>query len=148
MNGRVRWSVTCVIVAWFVVVFSGCGSDDPLNRQGLSGTVTFDGQPLANGTIEFQPKGNGFGSGAMIENGEFLIPAAKGLPPGDYIVRVSAATGKAEPEEAPGESDTLAVELIPPEFNTESGVRFTVKDGEDNVFELKIPGVPATASGE
>lgn len=148
MNGRAQWSFTGVVVAWFVVALAGCGTDDPLNRQPVSGTVSLDGQPLANGTIEFQPLKKGVGSGAVIEKGEFVIPAAKGLPPGEYIVRVSAAADDGEPQEFPGESDNLAVELIPAEFNTESDVRFSVKDEEDNVLELKIPSAAGTALGE
>jgi len=149
MNGQVRRSVAGVIIVWSLVIISGCGTtEDPLNRQGVSGKVTFNGQPLANGTVEFQTEGKGVGSGAVIEQGEFVIPDAKGLPPGEYIVRVSASGDKEETLEAAGESDELAKELIPPEYNTESNVRFTVKEGEENVLDLNIPGTSGAASTE
>jgi len=74
----------------------------------------------------------------MIEDGKFTIPAQKGLPPGEYIVRISASNPDAEQVRLPGESNQIAAELIPPEFNVDSDVKFTVTLDGDNVFTLDI----------
>lgn len=82
-----------IIVCLIIMVsfcLAGCGAPDPLQRQQVSGEVSLKGTPIAEGTIEFSPVGEGTASGAMIEAGKFTIPANKGLPPGDYIVRISA----------------------------------------------------------
>ncbi|MCA8997235.1 MAG: carboxypeptidase regulatory-like domain-containing protein [Planctomycetaceae bacterium] len=124
----------------------GCGNSDPLNRQAVSGKITLDGQPLNNGTIEFTPVENGNPSGASIQNGEFSIPSEKGLPPGDYIVRISASDPNEKPVEAPGESHEIAPELIPEEYNVKSALRFHVDANMENVFDLNVEKAGSPAS--
>ena len=46
-----RWSLMLVILA-----SSGCGSGGSEGRQGLSGEILLDGQPVAAGTISFAPE--------------------------------------------------------------------------------------------
>ncbi|MFG0333375.1 MAG: carboxypeptidase-like regulatory domain-containing protein, partial [Maioricimonas sp. JB049] len=127
-----------VLVSLVVLLVSGCGETNPLDRQPVSGTISLNGQPLETGTIEFAPQGSGTASGASIRNGTYSIPADKGLPPGDYLVRISAADEEGEPMEMPGESAKLAPELIPPEYNTESEQTFTVSADGNNEFSLDI----------
>ncbi|MDB4638064.1 carboxypeptidase-like regulatory domain-containing protein [bacterium] len=131
-----------MIRAWLIAIVSfslaGCGASDPLQRQQVSGEVSLKGTPIAEGTIEFSPVGEGTASGAMIEAGKFTIPANKGLPPGEYIVRISASNSDAEQVEMPGESNKIAEELIPPEYNVESDVKFTVSLEGENIFTLDI----------
>lgn len=118
----------------------GCGASNPLERQKVSGEVLLGGSPVASGSIRFEPAGDkGTMAGATIQNGQYMIPTQQGLPPGEYIVRISAANTDVPPEEAPGESNKLAVELIPKEFNTDSQQRVTVVTGEKNVFDFSIP---------
>jgi hypothetical protein len=121
---------------------AGCGGPkDELNRQGVTGKVTFNGQPLKTGTVEFSPQGSGAttGGGATVTDGEFSIAAERGLPPGTYLVRISSAGETAEPAEAlPGESNVVAKELIPASWNTESTHTVTVKDGEENAFTFDV----------
>lgn len=122
---------------------AGCGGGDPLQRQAVSGTVTFKGQPLDKGTIQFlpaDPQAKGSPGGATITNGQFSLPAAQGLAPGKYRVQISSPVGGAEPgpEEAPGESSKLAEERIPASWNTESKHEITVEKGGANKFDFKI----------
>lgn len=117
---------------------SGCGKTDPLNRQAVSGKITLNGEPLKAGTIEFAPVENGTSSGATISNGEYSIPQPKGLPAGEYIVRIGANDATEQPIEVPGESNKIAKELIPNTYNTKSTLRFRVEDKKDNVFDLNV----------
>ncbi len=93
------------------------------------------GEPLKAGTIEFAPVENGTSSGATISNGEYSIPQPKGLPAGEYIVRIGANDATEQPIEVPGESNKIAKELIPNTYNTKSTLRFRVEDKKDNVFD-------------
>jgi len=131
-----RYPILTILL--FGLVFSGCNKADPLNRQEVSGKVTLNGEPLAHGTIEFSPVEDGIMSGASIESGTFSIPKEKGLSPGAYIVRISAANADEEPVALPGESNKIAPELIPAEYNADSKLSFTVEAGAPNVFEQDI----------
>lgn len=128
-------SVTLVCVS---LLFVGCQKADPLNRQAVSGKITLDDQPLQAGTIEFSPVESGTMSGALIEDGVFSISAEKGLSPGAYIVRISAANADDEPVDLPGESNKIAPELIPAKYNSESELTFTVQADSENTFDVDI----------
>lgn len=82
---------------WNLLVIVACGSmlsgcSDYGGRQSISGRVLLDGEPLARGTISFQPAadGSGFGAGGSITDGSFEIPADHGLLPGTYNVTITA----------------------------------------------------------
>lgn len=77
-----------------LAVLAGCGD----GRSSVSGSVTFDGQPLTktesrNVTIMFIPESGGAPASALVdESGEFSLTtgAQAGLPPGKYIVTLAA----------------------------------------------------------
>ena len=116
----------------------GCRESDPLNRQAVSGKITLDGEPLAEGTVDFTPVNNGVPSGASLKDGVFTIPKEKGLPPGDYIVRVSAANPSGITADVPGESNQISLELIPEKYNTKSELSFHVDEKGSNVLDLDL----------
>lgn len=78
----------------------GCSRRD--GRLAVSGAVTIDGKPLEAGTIRFQPAdiNKATGSGAMVRDGKYSIPAQHGLTPGKYAVSVQASekTGRMIPD--------------------------------------------------
>jgi hypothetical protein len=78
-----------------VLVIFGCGdSSDLPPRYPVSGTVTYNGKPLVNGTINFAPTGpNGRGAGGMIADGRYSLTTHDqndGAIPGEYKVSVLA----------------------------------------------------------
>jgi len=123
----------------------GCGRTDSSGRAAISGTVTFKGQPLDHGTIEFSPASAEAKSmsGATIADGKFSIRADQGLTPGTYRVRISSpeARPSGAPPEMPGDSTAAPVpkDRIPPEFNVETKQEVKVTAGSPNTFEFKIP---------
>lgn len=125
-----------------LAVAPGCGSGDSLNRQAVSGTVTLDGQPLDQGTIEFVPTdAQGLLSGSLITSGNFAVPADKGLPPGKYTVRISSAEatgGPAAPSGADLDNSQPAKERIPAKYNSESELTAEVTDGGANTFTFDL----------
>jgi hypothetical protein len=59
---------------WMLCV-AGCGRGDGLTQ--ISGGVTYDGQPVKNGTISFlPPDGNGPTAAAIIADGRYSVKVA------------------------------------------------------------------------
>src|SRR5262249_5371526 len=84
-------------------ICAGCNGGP--KRQEVPGTVVLKGKPVDEGIIDFEPlDGQPSKSGARILNGEYRIPADKGLLPGRYKVSIVAGdgtptSGKGEPSE-------------------------------------------------
>lgn len=124
-------------IAACLAVFVGCGAENRLGRLPVSGQVTLDGAPLDFGSITFVPQGGGtISSGATIVDGKYSMPEAKGLPPGDYVVRINASKSSDNSDRAmdaagPG---PLSIERIAPAFNTRS--KLTVRVIADQVAQF------------
>jgi hypothetical protein len=111
-------------------VLLGCGEPNPLGRRAVHGAVTFQGQPVDHGGIQFIPDDlqHGVSSGAMIQAGKYRIKTAEGLPPGSYKVVISSPdrVEKAKAEGPPGEEVTVARERIPRKYNSKSELKIEV----------------------
>jgi hypothetical protein len=117
----------------------GCGPSDP--REAVSGTVTLDGKPLDQGTIEFVPTAQGVLSGGVISGGKFDVPADRGLPPGTYTVRIYSAdppSGATASPDPGGGGYPMAKDRIPPKYNSESNVTAEVTAGGENHFTFEV----------
>lgn len=84
----------------------------------VSGDVTLDGQPLASGTVVFQPTGGGATAYGTINDGEYTVMtgADEGLAPGAYAVLVSSTAAATQETErtAGGVVQEKAPELLTP----------------------------------
>ncbi|MSU77798.1 MAG: hypothetical protein EXS16_06850 [Gemmataceae bacterium] len=130
----------CVVVAISSAAVGGCSSDGAGQHE-VSGEVFFQGKPLDQGTIQFEPDdmeqcSNG---GAVIVNGKYSIAKQRGLKPGVYTVRVSSgdATDMGPPKEAPGQARPVARDRIPETWNVNSKNKIEINAGK-NVFEHRI----------
>ncbi len=137
-------SFCCVCVALLLVgLLWGCGPDNPLDRKAISGKVTLDGVPLQSGSITFEPQQEGgVDSGAVIAHGQYEIEAVKGLPVGDYLVRIHASKGgdSAPPDAPPGPTaKPAAAELIPAGYNSSSDhvVKVTAEGPNEFSFDIR-----------
>src|SRR3954451_4004660 len=63
------------------IVFLTCVGCGPPSKMQVSGQVTFDGKPIQQGEIVFQPVEHTSGptTGGSITNGEYRVQADKGL---------------------------------------------------------------------
>ena len=124
-----------------LILAVGCGKTD--GRVGVSGTVTFKGAPLDQGTIQFIPtEADGTPGGSPITNGNYSIPSEQGLKPGKYRILISSGDpGTAETPAVPGESGPPAKERIPPEYNRNSEqkpvIREVSADSDEINFDIK-----------
>jgi hypothetical protein len=125
------------LMALASALVAGCGPSDP--RLAVSGTVTFKGQPLDQGRIEFHPpKNNGTMSGAVIQNGRYEIPRDKGLAPATYEVRIYSYDQKGGTAGAiPGEAGLGFKERIAKKYNADSTLKADVKSGQ-TTFDFSV----------
>jgi hypothetical protein len=135
-----------VWVAGLFLVAAGCGgSGAGPGLVKVDGTVTLDGQPVANATISFLPDGSGEGGytspayGQTDEDGYYKLMysiSKSGANPGKYKVEVSTF------QEAEPDADVPArPETIPVNYNQQTELSVEVMDGGGPYdFELKSGG--------
>ena len=139
---RAIWSL-CLGLSTVVVMLSGCGHGNPLNRQAVSGNVSFDGTALDQGTIELSPRQQqgGVSSGARVWEGSYAIPTEQGLPPGKYLVRIFSAEKRDAPSSVgkpPGPGNPPGKERIPAQYNSQSQILVEVTADGHNKFDFDI----------
>ena len=117
-----------------------------IKTEGVTGVVTYNGEPLADATVKFIPA-DGTGSqsyGKTNEKGEYklqtLLGAADaGTTPGEYKVTVdcieTVETGKMIQENGEEKPETIAQSLIPAKYNNAetSGLTATVAPGDNKI---------------
>jgi hypothetical protein len=123
-----------VCLAGMAFAANGC-SDDDIPRQPVSGYVTLDGQPLANGVIVFYPgienRANNVVGGTIVKNGYFSLPRSEGLPPGRYEVAINSANAykrSRREERKPGNEGAAEKEPIPAKYNDHTTLAIHIKD--------------------
>lgn len=135
-----RWFVVMLMVA-FAPLVSGCGGS--ASEPQVSGTVQFDGAPLAYGTIHFEPESSGQANAATtIEDGRFALPAGHGLMPGSYKVSVKSGSPPVH-ETDPDKAMALAAQPAPPEkiapkYNTATELRAEIKTGTSTPLNFEV----------
>ena len=113
------------------VFLSGCNSSDspPLGR--VTGIVTQNGKPLANGKISFVPNSGGRTSTADLDdNGNYKLIYSLdelGAKVDDHTVKIST------------EGEFGGGERVPSKYNVESELKVTVKSGS-NVHNFDLVG--------
>ncbi len=130
-------------LALSLLVVAGCGGQAVDGRYPISGNVSFKGQPLEKGTLEFSTSDRSQLTGATIEKGKYSVPAEQGLKPGKYTVKISStddgAAGGPPPPPGPENTNQVAKELIPEDYNLNSKITADVTDGGANKFDFDIP---------
>jgi hypothetical protein len=81
-------------------------------------------------------------TGTLIRDGEFSIPAEKGLPPGTYRLEITSPDNNAAPvvfrDASGGPGIPTQPERIPPEYNVKSDKTVEVTTDGDNLFVFDI----------
>src|SRR5689334_2705347 len=119
-----RGSLSLLVAA--VVAAVGCSGT---KRVAVEGTITYDGNPIAIGTITFLPEfENGIKAGGRVENGRYQLGAAFGLAPGPHRVEVRWAkpTGKKYKNEF-GEEFDRTQEGLPDKYHANTILKADVK---------------------
>jgi hypothetical protein len=144
---RCTLSAAVLVSGLGLALCTGCGSSGP-TRHEVTGAVTFDGQPVNDGVIQFLPQdGQGSSDGSSILRGEYRIPRDKGLFPGKYKVAITVGDGLSGAGDAGVKAGsaprpaglTPGVERAPPEWNTNTRQVVEVTADGPNKFDFHIP---------
>ena len=128
-----------LLFATCMFLWSGCTQGDP-NKASVSGMVTFNGEPIANGSITFIPtEGNGGPSaGGSILAGKYSIAQSKGPMIGMNRVEIVAVreTGKMV-SYGGGPEMPERISYIPAKYNEISELTEDLTQGHNEIhFEL------------
>lgn len=120
----------------------GCSGGADIAR--VSGTITMDGQPLADASVVFVPESGRPAGARTDEQGRYELNFTKGRRGamlGKNRVLISTA---ADPSETPaGEPIPARKETVPARYNAASELEFTVEGGKRNIADFAI-----TSEGE
>jgi len=132
-----------------LILFSGCADSGPAMAP-VTGTVTLDGKPLANGAITFEAKGHRPANG-KIKDGEIVEVYTRNPGDGAPVAFHKVAIFALKPEgdtttSNPGESTNTGENymgtgsLIPARYNNPETSKFTadVKDDRENSFTFEL----------
>ncbi len=112
----------------------GCGSPDTCH---VEGNVSFAGQQVAVGLIEFEPAdGSSQAYAIPIQAGHYETPATLRILPGMYIVRITApdpATNASNANIGPNDPVPDTRPLLPPSWNARSTLRLRLEAGTNRV---------------
>jgi hypothetical protein len=135
----VRLAAACGLLT---AIFAGCGRGGP-ERAVVAGAVTYQGQPLPNGTIYFIPCDEATGPLMVtaIAGGQYKMDTWGGLPVGDYRVHIEAAREDPAGEESRGtvispsgvQLHRRGGQYIPAKYNTNTELKLTVKSGSGSM---------------
>ncbi|MGL4514737.1 MAG: hypothetical protein ACRCT8_16740 [Lacipirellulaceae bacterium] len=115
-----------------LVVATLCGCGPANGKSAISGTVTFDGEPISTGFVTFTPEGAGSPDAGPIHDGKFSLKAV----PGKHRVKVEASRPMGDI--IPSMGTRLHEEYIPARYNSETTLSGEVKSGENNEFEFNL----------
>lgn len=117
------------------LVAAGCGPTDP--RVKVEGSVTLDGQPLAEGQVIFVPDDRARGAeGAAIAAGRFVIR----VHPGSHRVEIVSILREDRPVPAGGlpEQGITFRNLVPSRYNEQSTLTADVTPAGPNRADFAL----------
>lgn len=144
---RLASSAMLTLALGALVSLPGCGGA----RSTVSGSVTYDGQPVEDGSIRLHPTGDtqGQGGSAPIVGGRYEMKSDAGLLAGNYTVMISAfreasaaeIAARRDSEESGEEDDPERAALVaktaartqylPPKYNQASEIKVELAPGEN-----------------
>ncbi len=121
--------------ATLIILLSGCGGK---SLTTISGTVTLDGKPVEDGSIQFIPTGaEGTTEGANIKGGKYTATVS----PGKNEVKIFASEDhptKTIANVEPGKPPVPAkVSIIPEVYNSKTTLSIDVTGSGEHNFDLK-----------
>lgn len=122
MNALVRrWTAVA-----FAVCALGCQQSDGLVE--VSGVVTVDGEPAAQGSITFVPLSGGSRTGAGIAGGRYELRAPRGAA--KVVIRVPKVVGQVPMTDPNRPPRPVVQESLPPRFNSSTELVIEVQPAE------------------
>ena len=125
-------------VAALLLVVGLCGGCGGNGVAKVHGKVSLDGQPVANGSVNFMPVGGkGQTAGGVIKDGKYSAE----VPYGSMRVEIRAPKAVAASKPTAGPSNARFMEMIPPQFNSQSKLVKEINSSTSEIdFDLKSTG--------
>lgn len=118
---------------------AGCRRDGP-ERAVVTGRVTYQGKPLAEGQIRFVPaRGSEIPTaGAFVFDGRYTADGKGGVPVGTHKVMIEAyrIVGRAQPNEQIEQSLETAParhQFLPPKYNAKTELEINIEPGAGRI---------------
>ena len=129
----------CVILCCILLFLAGCGS----GRFPVAGEVTFDGKPVEEGTISFEPTdGKGPTTGGKIVGGKYEFKGKAAPLPGKKNVRIFAARKTGRQVEVKLSKPKMMVDeidrFIPDKYNTKTTLSCEIADRGANQIDFHL----------
>lgn len=127
---------TLASIVCLTILFAAIGCSGDTSRGVVAGTVTYQGEPVAEGQIVFRLPDNSIVEGAIIKDGEFESTA----PVGNCMVQITARRRiDVRPNPAmPDGVDFATVAYIPEKYNDQSTLNLEVTPGrQSHDFDLE-----------
>jgi len=120
----------CCLASALALALVGCGD----RKSSVSGTVTFEGQPVKDGSVTFvKSEGEVVREGAVIRDGTFQAS----LPPGEYKIELNAqkVVSKRKQKGFDGKDEEVDIteELFPERYNTKTTLTKKINRGANTV---------------
>ena len=123
-----------VALLLFGGLLAGCGKNTG-EAASLKGSIKFDGEPIVKGVFRLSSEDGTPGPGGLspIQNGQYEIPAAKGLKAGKYLVLIYGfkETGRTIKADENATSRQEEQQFIPRRYNDDSQQRIELLAGEN-----------------
>ena len=133
-----------LVTVFLAAVVIGCGGDS-LNRAVVNGSVSYQGQPVTDGSVLFMPCDGTVGSSIAVKiiEGRYRADTNGGIPTGSYRVKILAYRkhdgGRQLLAPAlPGGSrdhDDAPQQYLPGKYNVKSQLKITVEAGAGAVTQ-------------
>jgi hypothetical protein len=137
-------SVSSLLTLMAMSALLGCSNPDS-GRASVSGKVTFDGEPVKTGQIEFEPQGQGRFGIAQIVDGAYQMPSQQGPTSGKYTVRITANRPSGKPAQSMPEASGRPAgesyeQYIPAKYNERSELTVEIGAEPDAVHDFALTG--------
>jgi hypothetical protein len=133
-----RWCRACLLgLVAIVVAASGCGGDGN-KKMTINGTVSYKGQPLSGGMLQFVGSKGGTPSAAPIQkDGTFLMTDVE---PGEVKVSITATPQSSGPSgDKAGSGPKITPDDLPEKYRDpeKSGLKYTITP-DTRQLDIKI----------
>lgn len=126
--------------AVFAASIIGCGgAPEGPKTAPVTGQVTLDGEPVAEGEIIFRPSegGDGRSDAGAIRNGNYTMESTLGAKRVE-IRAMRPVAGAVEETLETGETGIAVEQYIPEKFNDKSELTADVQDSADNKIDFAL----------
>lgn len=127
-------------MALAILLLFGCGSGDEIDRVVVSGTVTFNSEPVADGQIRFVPT---YGSklpvsGSAISAGKYSVTMRGGVPVGKQRIEINSYRKLEKRYSDQPEAIVPREQLLPARFNSASELEREIPSGKSLTLDFAL----------